>query len=145
MRACCVKFLKRYCLKSFFFLKKKKKWGLLEVIKRCLKPPLQFSLFTKIQFNLLNSVPLATLHFAILWRQKPLILQKLSQTLACCILEMATTQRTRPRAVVGAPRRAAWRLKSALRHSVSAAPRTINFLHFFTIIAGDFLVMNNNG
>ena len=46
-------------------------------------------------------------------------------------LEMATAQRTRPRAVVGAPRRAAWQLKSALRHSVSAAPRTIIFLHFF--------------
>ena len=57
---------------------------------------------------------------------------------------MATAQRTRQRAGVGAPRRAAWQLKSALRHSVSAAPRTIIFLHFFTIIAGDFLVMNNN-
>ena len=45
-------------------------------------------------------------------------------------LEMATVQRTRPRAVGGAPRRAAWQLKSALRHSVSAAPRTIIFLHF---------------
>ena len=41
-----------------------------------------------------------------------------------CIVEMATAQRTRPRAVVGAPRRAAWQLKSALRHSISAAPRT---------------------
>ena len=59
---------------------------------------------------------------------------------------MATAQRTRPRAVVGGPRSAAWQLKSALRHSVSAAPRTIIFLHFFfTIIAGDFLFMNNNG
>ena len=57
---------------------------------------------------------------------------------------MATVQRTQPRAVVGAPRRAARQLKSALRHSVSAAPRTIIFLHFFTIIAGDFLFMNNN-
>ena len=56
---------------------------------------------------------------------------------------MATAQRTRPRAVVSAPRRAAWQLKSALRHS--AAPRTIIFLHFFTIIAGDFFVMNDNG
>ena len=46
-------------------------------------------------------------------------------------LEMATAQRTRPRAVVGAPRRAAWQLKSALRHSISAAPRTIIFLHLF--------------
>ena len=35
-------------------------------------------------------------------------------------------------------------LKSALRHSVSAAPRTKIFLHFFTIIAGDFPFMNNN-
>ena len=40
-------------------------------------------------------------------------------------LEMATGQRTRPRAVVDAPRRAAWRLKSVLRHS--AEPRTIVF------------------
>ena len=46
-------------------------------------------------------------------------------------VEMATAQRTRPRAVVGAPRRAAWQLKSALRNSISAAPRTIIFLHFF--------------
>ena len=61
------------------------------------------------------------------------------------MLEMATAQRTRPRAVVGASRRAAWQLKSALRHSIRAAPRTIIFLHFFTIIAGDFLCMNNNG
>ena len=58
---------------------------------------------------------------------------------------MATAQRTRPRAVIGAPRRAAWQVKSALCHSVSAAPRTIIFLHFFAIIAGDFLFMNNNG
>ena len=46
-------------------------------------------------------------------------------------IEMATVQRTRPRAVVGAPRRAAWQLKPALRHSISAAPRTKIFLHFF--------------
>ena len=58
---------------------------------------------------------------------------------------MATAQRTRRRAVVGVPRRAAWQLKSALRHSVSAAPRAIIFYIFFTIIAGDFLFMNNNG
>ena len=58
---------------------------------------------------------------------------------------MATAQRKRPRAVVGAPRRAAWQLKSALRHSISAAPRAKILLHFFTIIAGDFLFMNNNG
>ena len=50
---------------------------------------------------------------------------------------MATAQRTRPRAVVSVPRRAAWQLKSALRHSVSAAPRAINFLLFFAIIAGE--------
>ena len=61
------------------------------------------------------------------------------------VSEMATAQRTRPRAVVvGAPRRAASQLKSALRHSVSGAPRTIIFLHFFRIIAGDFFFMNNN-
>ena len=46
--------------------------------------------------------------------------------------------------LVGAPRRVAWQLKSVLRHSVSAAPRTIIFLHFFSIIAGDFFFMNNN-
>ena len=45
---------------------------------------------------------------------------------------MATAQRTR--AVGGPPCHAAWQLKSALRHSVSAA--YYNFLHFFTIIAG---------
>ena len=44
---------------------------------------------------------------------------------------MAIAQRTWPRAVVGAPRRAAWQLKSALRHSVIAAPRTIIFYIFF--------------
>ena len=58
---------------------------------------------------------------------------------------MATAKRMRPRAVPGVPPRAVWQLKSASRHSVSAAPRTIIFLHFFTIIAGDFLFMNNNG
>ena len=62
-----------------------------------------------------------------------------------CPVEMATAQRTLPRAVVGASRRAAWQLKFALRHSISAAPRTKIFLHFFTIIVGDFLFMNNNG
>ena len=64
-----------------------------------------------------------------------------------CTAEMATAQRTRPRAVVGAPRRAAWQVKSALRHSISAAPRTIIFLHFFYNyrIVGDVLFMNNNG
>ena len=49
---------------------------------------------------------------------------------------MTTAPRTRPRAVVGAQRRAAWQLKSILRHSVSAAPRTIIFNIFFTTIAG---------
>ena len=51
--------------------------------------------------------------------------------------KMATAQRTRPRAVVGAPRRAAWQLKSALRHSVSAAPHSIIFYAFSTIIASE--------
>ena len=46
-------------------------------------------------------------------------------------LEMATAQRTRPRAVVGAPRRAARQLKSVLRDSVSAAPRNIIVYVFF--------------
>ena len=55
---------------------------------------------------------------------------------------MATAQHSRLRAVVGAPRRAAWQLKSALRHSNSAAPRTKIFLHFFTNIVGDFLFMD---
>ena len=43
------------------------------------------------------------------------------------VLEMATAPCTRQRAVVGAPRRAAWQLKSVLCHSVGAAPRTIIF------------------
>ena len=51
-----------------------------------------------------------------------------------CKIEMATAQRTRPRAVVGAPRRVAWQLKSALRHSVSAAPRTIFFYIFLELL-----------
>ena len=58
---------------------------------------------------------------------------------------MATAQRTRLRAVVSVPRRAAWQLKSALRHSVSAAPRALIFYIFFAFIAGDFLFMNING
>ena len=53
---------------------------------------------------------------------------------------MATAQRTRPRAVVGIPRRSAWQPKSALRHSVSAAPRTIIFYIFYTIIAGELFL-----
>ena len=60
-------------------------------------------------------------------------------------LEMATAQRTRPRAVVGAPHRAAWKLKSAVRNSVSAASCAIIVYIFFAIIAGDCLFMNNNG
>ena len=64
--------------------------------------------------------------------------------MAVCLLEMATAQSTRPRAVVGALRRAAWQLKSALRHSISAAYNNF-FTFFFLIIAGDFLLMNNNG
>ena len=55
-------------------------------------------------------------------------------------MEKATEQRTRPRAVLGAPRRAAWQLKSILRHSVSAAPRTIIFYLFFTIIASELFL-----
>ena len=42
-----------------------------------------------------------------------------------CAVEMATAQRTQARAVVGPPRRAAWQLKSALRNSISAAPRAV--------------------
>ena len=61
-------------------------------------------------------------------------------------LEMATGQRTRPRAVVGAPRRSAWQLKFVLRHSVSAAPRTIIFYIFFTILLlVNYFFMSNNG
>ena len=52
---------------------------------------------------------------------------------------MATAQRMRPPAIVGAPRRAAWQLKFVLRHSVSAAPRTIIFYIFFAIIAGKII------
>ena len=53
---------------------------------------------------------------------------------------MATAQCARPRAVVGAPRRAAWQPKSALRHSVGAAPRTIIFYIFCTIVAGELFL-----
>ena len=49
---------------------------------------------------------------------------------------MATAQRTQLRTAVGAPCHAAWQLKSVLRHSISATPRTIIFYIFFTIIAG---------
>ena len=47
---------------------------------------------------------------------------------------MATAQRTRQRTVVGAPRRAAWQPKSALRHSINAAPRTIIFYIFSQLL-----------
>ena len=50
------------------------------------------------------------------------------------VVEMVTAQHTQPRAVVGALRRAAWQLKSALRHSVSAAPRTIFFYIFLQLL-----------
>ena len=54
---------------------------------------------------------------------------------------MATAQRTGPRAVGGAPRRAEWQLKSALRNSISAAPLTLIFyIFFFTIIAGELFL-----
>ena len=53
---------------------------------------------------------------------------------------MAAAQRTRPRTVVGALRRAAWQLKLALLNSVSAAPGTIIFSIFFTIIAGELFL-----
>ena len=49
-----------------------------------------------------------------------------------CRIEMATAQRTR--AVGGPPCHAAWQLKSALRHSVSAAPRTIIFYIFLQLL-----------
>ena len=57
-----------------------------------------------------------------------------------CQIEMETEQRTRPRTVVGAPRHAARQLKSALRDSVSAAPRTIIFYVFFTIVTGELVL-----
>ena len=58
---------------------------------------------------------------------------------------MATAQRTLPRAVVGASHRAAWKLKSALRHSVSAAPRTIVYYIFFQLLWVNYFFMYNNG
>ena len=60
-------------------------------------------------------------------------------------LEMATAQRTRPRAVVSAPRRAAWQLKSASSNSVSAASRTIIFYIFLQLLLVNYLSMYNNG
>ena len=62
-----------------------------------------------------------------------------------CPLEMATAQRTRPRTVVGGPRRAAWQPKSALRHSVSAAPRTIIFYIFSQLLLVNYFFMYKNG
>ena len=53
---------------------------------------------------------------------------------------MATAQRTRLRAVIGASRRAAWQPKSALPNSVSAAPRTMIFYILFTITAGELFL-----
>ena len=58
-------------------------------------------------------------------------------------LEMATAQRTQLRALVGALRRAAWPLKSALHKSVSEASRTITFCIFFTIAGELFLYLQN--
>ena len=72
-------------------------------------------------------------------RTSLLILAKMSVKL-CFEIEMVTAQRTRPRAVVGAPHRAAWQLKSSLRHRISAAPRTIIFYIFFTIITGELFL-----
>ena len=61
------------------------------------------------------------------------------------LLEMVTAQRTRPRAVVGAPRRAPWQPKSVLRHSVSVAPRTIIFYIFLQLLLVNYFAMSNNG
>ena len=61
-------------------------------------------------------------------------------------LEMATAQRTRLRAVVCALRCAAWQPKSALRNSVSAAPRTIIFYIFlFQLLLMNYFFTYNNG
>ena len=68
--------IKRYCLKSVLL----KKWELLEVTKRC---PKHFSIILLIRKNRSNpfdSAPLATLHFAILWHHKWLVLHNFSQT-----------------------------------------------------------------
>ena len=53
---------------------------------------------------------------------------------------MATAQRTRPRAVVGSPRSVATKICITSQLQRSAA-----YNNFFTIIEGDFLIMNNNG
>ena len=52
---------------------------------------------------------------------------------------MATAQRTRPRAAVGAPRRAAWQLKS-LYVTASAQRRVLYYLHLCTVIAGELFI-----
>ena len=57
---------------------------------------------------------------------------------------MATAQRAQPRAVVGAPRRAAWQQKSALRHSVSAAPCAIIFTFFLQLLLVNYFFMSRN-
>ena len=56
---------------------------------------------------------------------------------------MATAQRTRPRAVGGAPRRVATKICITSQHQRSAAYKI--FFTFFTVILGDFLFMTNNG
>ena len=52
---------------------------------------------------------------------------------------MATAQHTRPRAVVGAPRRAAWQLKSALHHVQRQRGAAYN--NFFTFFLQLLLVI----
>ena len=59
-------------------------------------------------------------------------------------LEMATAQRTQPRAVL-LVHRAAWQPKSILRHSVSVALRTIIFTFFLQLLQVNYFVMSNNG
>ena len=58
--------LKRHCSKSILL----KKWELLEEKKRWPEVFPQFLLFTKIRFDSFDSLPLANLHFAILWNHK---------------------------------------------------------------------------
>ena len=48
---------------------------------------------------------------------------------------MATAQRARPRAVVVAPRRAAWQPKSCITKQRQRSAVYNNFLHFFTFNA----------
>ena len=62
-----------------------------------------------------------------------------------CTLEMATAQRTRSRAVVGAPHSVATKICITSQHQRSAAYK-IFFTFFLQFnIVGDFLFMNNNG